>query len=1137
MKGRYVEKASGGGKPQNPYHLKDLSTLRDIMGKKNRSSTVKEETVKSLGPKMPISKAEMAKALCKEGTYDAIEAWMSEIGFFAQESDVTDVLKAINKNIDEDIYYTKLLVMLTLAAKARSIDAILLDRLATLFTDNLTALRAASSHYGPETFSIDEITNGLFLNLKRAANDPKAFVNGLLSTVPKEEWDKLAQEEGAVRSNIPILVAMKAIEDDIPGAQWSFLQALATGYDAKLFYEDDDMKWDFKFCLNRALDRNPGYNETVSAYIPYLAAVVHRVRDPAVKDDVLFWLSSRFLDLLTGNRSMDEVLLKTLFNSMLELSKSLKPDTKVADRFPFKVWDTLAEAMKGTGLGPETKEFFAGIIRNEEWTVGRTAKVLGDDIEAQLKVLRISTAPNERFIAVDRLRLILSMNLIPLSPKIRSEAIEIIFAEVKKEADRIVRNGLIELVLGAGLKEHVKAMIALLRERSDDRTWIDLSASEVSTEPFGDLFYKDLPTRTLTLMGVVVRSLEEPLDEDLVDLAERLSMDQDPKLRFQCYRYLLSCTNGDRFVKAALEIVKGDLPFRVIVHEGLRPLFGPDPIEGGLEFSVKEQDISRLVSALKGTYDGSSDEVKARMRRILIQVPSEELKDVFYQDITGALPFPQEGMTDAWLQLGFLLALGPKVQTMYESDKLIVVRAYTQARLERVLNDTDLGSRLSIVNIFKVMKDLGLKIAPMKLVDAVLNNKMSFEQARPALDVIQEDEWNSFLSETVDLFNAKLDGIEHRLDLILTKFCNYIRETRTKWYEQKWHNILTQMVLGRSVGGTFMGFWTAKDRELALFWVKEDHESTNWSVYIAILWNISDEEYRLKKVVPAVLKNWRDDGLWALGELDRLDQPLDVISTDKALATLYSKVWDKYPDSRKALMERWWSTEHFVEACKDLKKAKKDAKVQQQEIIDAGLEWLSHALIGRYRDGRYDPAVPLEGTGPLIKALEDFLDNNPFDSNGSYTRAFFCTLAGGWEPFLGRLNDYIQKVVDEVAKGTKVEYVYSDEPNDDSLPAFLLKALEQGHIEALRPLMQIVDNHLVVGMEGWSGSDGRFERLTDLLAQASLGPVDVAKALDGHQELQMAYLLKVRKGSLKVMSGEKRPNPMDFGMNSIIYEL
>ena len=1116
------------------------------MAKKKQSKESKapseKEQVNGSRPKGPIGKDDMVKVLCSDATYDFLDQWDKDIYFYAEGSDVTDTIRAVNEKVEEDIYYSKLFVMELLAANAKVIDESLLDKMVRLFCDNFTQLRAASAHFIPsKEIEMSALTGGFYLQLKKARKDPAAFLKELVGSIPKEVWDGFSGSMLEERSTIPLLVAMKAVEDNLRGAEWAFLQGLATGYSRKVMFLDEDTRWDFKYNFNKVLDLGTGYNSKMAAYVPFLVKVETIIADPEVKDDLFFWLSARFEDLLQGDISSNEELLKDLFNVMLALSKDLKPQARPADRFPPKLWDTLSEAMKGPAMSSDTKAFFAGILNEDKGTQGQTVTYLGNDIEAQLAVLRSSSAPNERFLALDRLRSILVVNLVPLSQQIRDLALGTALSEAEKETDRLVRNGLIDLVLEAGGPEHMKALRSLLEKHLDDPAWKDVSETQVNAEPYGELYYKDFPSRTVALMGIVSKSMNAPPDDEIKALAERLSTDSSPEVQCLCNGYLLMSTEGEDFYKTVLRLIESDLPLRAVLSQRLKPLFTSEPMDGGVQFEIKEDQAQELASFLMLHYRDASEQAKARMRRLLLQLPSADLREVFIDETKYRGQDEQDQFISLWLGLDFLEALGPKASTVFAGDLEVPIRVWAQVALEALLEDPEAKAKIATVDIFKVMKELGLKLAPMKLVGAVLNDRLTFDSVIPALEVLTEGDWDIFLNETVNLFNAKLDGIEVRLDLILTKFCRYIRDKHTKWYEGRWFSPLSQMVLARSVGGTFMGFWTEKDRELALFWVKEDHESNNWSVYIAILWNISDEDYRIKKVVPAILKNWREDALWALGELDRLDEPLDVISTDKALAVLYGKVWDKFPDSRKALMERWFSTEHFVWAYRRREKAKKDEKAQLEEVLNAGLTELTNRISSRCRNGVLDLSKPFAGSGPLVEILEEIVEDEPVSIDGLCSLAMYCLLLGGWVPFLGKIETYVEKVLKAQKEGKRpsdeLKFVYSDDPNDNSLPALLLRAIGEEHVEALGPLMRLIDGKLLTGMEGWAGMDGKYNRLIELLAGTKGAPANILKDLEGHEELRLAYLLKLRKDTQSVQSHGPRPRPSGFGANPILYDL
>jgi len=1094
-------------------------------------------------PKGPISKAQMMEALCTEATYDNLEAWVLDIEAYAGDCDVTEAIEAINKKVEEDIYYTKLFVMETLAANAKVIDPALLDKMVTILTDNFPSLRAALAHFRQsKVIEVNALTNGLYMNLRAAGKDPATFINGLFASIPKEGWDKEAENGGKEPSSIPLLVAMKAMEENMKGAEWPFLQGLEPGYDAKIFMKDPDRKWDFKFVFDRVLDRNTKYSDDIAKYLKYLARVGDVVADPEVVDNVLFWLTSRFCEFADGNLGMDEPVVKDMFNVMLALSKSLKPVAKIADRLPKKVWDTLAEAMKGPNLSEDLKGFFTGILEEDKGGTGQIAHSLEKDVDAQLGTLRTSTAPNERFFAVDRLRSILTVNLVPLAPEIRDKAMVSILEEAEKEADRLVRNGLVDLVLNAGGQEHLKALRKVLEKHLDDQAWKDISSSQVNIEPYGELYYKDLPTRNLALMGLVYKAMDMPPDEDLRALAERLVNEPDKDIPCLSYGYLLASTDGDRFHNTVLGLMNSDVPFRAVLHERFRPLFRSAPLEGGIEFNVKESDADGLVAFVKERYKDASDEVKARMRRILLQSPSKEIMDILPEEYRRNEPDEVERMTGFWLQLGFLSGLGPSVQELCIGDREDFIRAYTQLRLETVLEDSEANARIAVVDIFGVMRTMGLKVAPMKLLDAVTNERLPFEALTPALDVLTEGDWDIFLNETANLFNVKLDGIEHKLSVILANFCPYVRSKYRKWYEEKWYSILHQLVFSRSWEDNFAVFWTADDKELLLFGLKEDAGMGHYPLLLRLMWRVADQDYLKKKVVPVVTKNWTDEALEALGDMDRLGQPLDIVSEDKAFALLYDKVWQKLPECRKALMERWFSLEHFKEARKALKKAKGDERRLLEKAIKAGYEGLSEAAKYRYSFGNLDPTQSLPGSGPLMEVLRKVLAEDDSDEAVDATKALFCSLTAGWGPFLELAGPLSERLIAAKASGKldtarKQFFTVANDLWDLSLPGMLLKAVEAGHIEALHPLMRLLDNGLVNGAEEWVGSDGRYQNLMDLVVKAGGDPKAVGKALEGHQELQLAYLLSLRKEALAGKAPGSRPKPSDFGANPIQYDL
>jgi len=1116
-------------------------STRDTMVKKGKDQGPKGRPGER--PKGPIGKAEMIQALCTEATYDNLDQWVLDIEAYAGDSDVTEAIKAINEKIEEDIYYTKLFIMEALAANAKTIDPAMLDKMVTLFTDHFPAHSVALAHFRPsKTIEVNALTNGLYINLRTAGRDPASFITGLFASIPKEAWDQEAENAGKEPSNIPLLVAMKAMEENARGAEWPFLQGLETGYDAKIFMEDKDRRWDFKFVFDRVLDRNPSYNDQIAQYLPYLAKVGNNVADPEVIDNVLFWLTSKFCDFLMGNIGMNEPVVKDMFNAMLAVSMRLKPEARIADRLPKKVWDMLAEAMKGPKISEDLKGYFMGILDQDRGALGQTARTLEKDVEAQLGTLRTSTAPNERFFAVDRLRSILSVNLVPLAPEIRDKAMIAILEEVDKETDRMVRNGLIDLVLNAGGQEHLKVFREVLERHLDDQAWKFVSSSQVNLEPYGQLYYNNFPTRTMALMGLVSRAMDMPLDKDLRALAERLVDEPDPDIRCLCYGYILATTDADGFLKAVLGLVKSGIPFRAVLHERLRPLFGPAPIDGGIEFNVKEGDADGLVAYLKENYKDASNEAKASIRRILIQSPSKDLKEILNEEYRRTETDQVEMMTDYWLQLGFLSGLGPAVRELYAGDQEDFIRAYTQVRLETVLEDPEASARIAVVDMFGVMRAMGLKVAPMKLLNAVTNGRLSFEAITPALDVLTEGDWDNFLSETVKMFNLQLDGIEHKLSVILAQFCPYIRNKYRKWYEDKWYSILWQMVFPRSWQEEFAGFWTADDKDLLLFWLKEDARSDNFPLVLRLMWRVADQDYLIKKVVPIVTKNWMDGALEALGDMDRLEQPLDIVSQDKAFALLYEKVWQKGPKSRKALMERWFSLEHFKEAQKAFKKAKGNERSLHEKVIKAGLEGFSEAAKYRYSCAKLDPAYPLPGTGALLEVLKKVHAEDDSAEAVDATLALFCSLTAGWGPFLELAGPLSERLITAKASGKldtsrKQFFVVTNMRWNLSLPGMLLKAIEGGHIEALQPLMRLLDNGLVTGAEGWVGSDGKYEMLMDLVVKAGGDPAAIGKALEGHQDLQLAYLLRLRKEALVAKAPGSRPKPSDFGANPIVYDL
>jgi hypothetical protein len=1108
-------------------------STRDTMAKKGKDKGPAGRPGER--PKGPIGKAEMIQALCTEATYNNLDQWVLDIEAYAGDTEVTETIQAINAKVEEDIYYTKLFVMELLAANAKAIDPLLLDRMAAVFTDCFPQLLAASAFFKPSKhIEINALTNGLYLQLKAASKDPAAFINGLYGTIPKEVWEQTGGHRPP--TNIPLLVAMKALDNDVAGSDWPFMQALENGYDKKILLNDADRRWDFKYAFNRVLDHCPNHNDGLVLVLPYLAGVERNIADLEVVDNVLFWLTERFNLSLNDSIRLEPAVKKDLFNTVLAIAKRLKPDAKVADRLPKKVWEGIAEAMKAPSLDPDLRTFFKGILDEDKGTVGQTAASLGKDIDIQLGTLRDSTGPNERFFAVDRLRSIVTVNLVPLAPEIRDRALTAILQEAERETDRVVRNGLLSIVLESGGQSYLDACRDALEKHLEDPAWTGHSESQVNVEAYGKPYFRDYPTRTLVVIGLVSRLKGMPPDEKLRAITKKLAA-SDITIRHTCYTYLIGSSKGEELNRVILDLINSGFQIRAILHNRLSPLYGP-PLVGGVTFILEEDEVDGLVASLKSNYKDASEDAKAKMRRILIQAPSMDLKDILAEEYRRDEPDDLVRMTDYWLQLGFLAGLGPKARDICANDPEEFIRAYTQVRLESVLEDCQVANRMGIVDIWGVMKAMGLKIDGMKLVDVVLNERLEFEAVIPALDVLREGDLDILLNRTMELFNAKLDGIERRLMVILNQFCPHIRKTHTEWYEKRWLSPLQQMVLARDYEGNYNDFWSERDRDLALMWVKEDAASDYWPHYIGILWNISDENFRIKKVVPAVLKNWRDEGLMAMGDLDRLDDPLDVISTDKALGQLYVKVWDKYEGSRETLMTRWFSLEHFVETYKDYRKAKGAKKEQLGGILIAGLTNLAYALANRYYEGKLDLDKPLPGAGPLVKAIEDFFDRETADVAGVSTHALYCLLAGGWGPFLGKVGAYVGLV--ETAKGASppdgLKFTYSEESTDNSLPAILLKAIEKGHIEALGLLVRLLDTGLVSGMEGWAGSDRKYDRLMELVARAGSDPMAVAKALEGHPSLQITYIMQLR-GGLAKRTGTERPKPSDFGANPIVYDL
>ena len=108
---------------------------------------------------------------------------------------------------------------------------------------------------------------------------------------------------------------------------------------------------------------------------------------------------------------------------------------------------------------------------------------------------------------------------------------------------------------------------------------------------------------------------------------------------------------------------------------------------------------------------------------------------------------------------------------------------------------------------------------------------------------------------------------------------------------------------------------------------------------------------------------------------------------------------------------------------------------------------------------------------------------------------------------------------------------------DPTLPTLLIKALELGHLDVLKPLLELMDAGIITGADELTGPDKTYGPLIDLIDKSSKDPLAVAKMLECHQEIQIAYIMRLRKERVSPSGNAKRPRPEDFGATPIEYLL